>query len=88
MRHDEFRAACSLLWGGPDSWGAEAAAEHLQVNARNVYYWAAGRKPVPHGVAAELGSEMHRRLLDPADATPGLEFIRTALAEVEGNKAA
>lgn len=79
MRPSEFRAACQLLWGWPGvGWGADHAAAHLKVNVRNVYYWAAGTKAVPAGVAEELRNELHRRIHDPADTTPGLALMRIA----------
>lgn len=87
MNAETFRAACQLLWGDHDQWGAVRATEFLGVSARNVYYWAAGSKPVPPGIALELGREIHRRLLDPSDTTPALEAIRLAQSS-ERNQAA
>jgi hypothetical protein len=87
MRASDFKETCQILWGRGDSWAAEAAA-FLKVGERNVYYWAAGRKVIPPGVAQELGAEMHRRLLDPSDQTPGLAVMREAHQRLNAGTAA
>lgn len=78
MRGPDFRAWCHILWGGQDREWAHGAARYFQVSERNVHYWAAGDKPIPPGVVSEIGREIHRRLCDSTDRTPGLEPFRAA----------
>lgn len=80
MEAEHFRWVCRLLWGeaGGDHWGAAGAARFLGITERNAYYFGAGTKAVPPGIARELGEELRRRLNDPLDETPSLLVIRHA----------
>ena len=81
MTSAEFRAACYLLWGEREVyWGAKHAADFLGVTARNVFYWAAGDKEVPEGVASDLRKELRRRLRDDKDLKPELAVIRSVIS--------
>lgn len=77
MDAPEFKAACVILWGSGATW-ARRGAEVLRVQERNVYYFAAGSKPIPPGIADEL-----RALLGAAwcaaGSNPYINVMRSAL---------
>jgi len=81
----EFKAICHLLFGDAHSWGAEEAANWLDVNPRTVRRWAAGEMPVPAGVQALLRKEIAWDLVRGAYRleAPFFKVINDALKALE-----
>lgn len=72
MNGDDFKSWCEILWRhAPGGW-VSAAGAHLGVAPRNIRYWVAGKKAIPHGVIREMGEEISRRLSNPSRRPDGL----------------
>lgn len=79
MSPQEFRAACTLLWGDGHTWGVQGAAQFLGVSERNVKRFAAGEKEVGPGLSRVVLEEIRRRIFDHDDVRPELVVVRQAV---------